>query len=138
MWGFFHDLWDSIKKSATSYKSGKMWKRLLQCASVASIHHGPFRSGAWGKGKQVAHREWIRSITVEDEDFRVVARKQAALSGKLSLIRKSTVVCFKLRVVFGRATRAAQCRNPIGGCRSKRLRAITEKRCTFCGKFFNA
>lgn len=82
VWFYFHDLWNSIKTAAKTSCLGRWWKRILQFASVANINHGPFRSGAWGKTKQTTHQQWHDNVTVEDEAFRDVARRQAALLGR--------------------------------------------------------
>jgi hypothetical protein len=79
-WGFFHDLWNSIKNAAKHV--GGFWNYLVKFSSICNINHGPFRSGAWGKTKQSAHKSYMDKTTVNTESFREAARKTAALLGK--------------------------------------------------------
>ena len=53
-WGPFHDMWSSIKNAANKTGKGKWWKLIVRFSSICNLNHGPFRSGAWGKGKQTA------------------------------------------------------------------------------------
>ena len=80
-WGFFHDMWNSIKNAAKKTANGKWWKTILQFASVANLNHGPFRSGAWGKSKQIFHKRYMESHTSDSLDFVEAAKKTAYLAG---------------------------------------------------------
>ena len=81
-WGFFHDVWNSIKGAATKVTGNKWWNKLIQFSSVVNLNHGPFRPGSWGKIKQVFHKRYVESNSIDSEGFRVAATKTAAMCGK--------------------------------------------------------
>ena len=81
-WGFFHDVWNAVKTAAKKVKGNKWWNRIIQFSSVVNLNHGPFRSGAWGKSKQVYHKRYVDSNTTASARFREAATKTAAMCGK--------------------------------------------------------
>ena len=81
-WGFFHDVWNTIKTAAKKTAGAKWWNMVVKFASVSNMNHGPFRSSAWGKGKQQAHRSWMETHTYKSPEFRAVAVQTAKLHGK--------------------------------------------------------
>ena len=82
VFGVFHDLSNSIKQAAKKTKQGKTWNRVVRFSSIANLNFGPFRSGAWGKGKQVALVRLLEVTTSHCPRFREAAFKQASLLGQ--------------------------------------------------------
>lgn len=81
-WGWFHDLWNSIKAACKGVAQGRWWLMVVRFASIANINHGPFRSGSWGKAKQTALTTYLACRTSESNDFQEAARMTAALHGR--------------------------------------------------------
>ena len=81
-WGFFHDMWNSIKNSAKHFNGSNWWKMVTKFSSISNLNHGPYRSGAWGKSKQTYHKRYMDSHTENSADFRSAADKTAQLLGQ--------------------------------------------------------
>lgn len=80
-WGWFHDLWNSIKNSCKAANRGRWWLFVLRFASIANLNHGPYRSGVWGKTKQTTLTAYIESRTSWSVDFRAAADRTVELVG---------------------------------------------------------
>ena len=80
-YGPLHDMWNSIKSAAKATASGRWWSAILKFVGVCNLNHGPFRSGAWGKAKQEALRDFTSTHTACDAAFRQAALKQQRLNG---------------------------------------------------------
>ena len=88
-WGRFHDIWNSVKNSATKNMvlqdgSGRvvcLWTSVVRFSSIANINHGPFRSGCWGRGKQATVKRMEGSMSGRSAAVREVISAQCRLLG---------------------------------------------------------
>ena len=79
--GWFHDLWNSIKQAAKRARSSRVWHSVLKFMLIGNMNHGPYQSGAWGKAKQEALKNWIESHSIDSPEFQLIAPKFAAANG---------------------------------------------------------
>ena len=61
--GESHDAWNAVRAAAKTRGGGKVWKAVVRMASIQNLPYGPYRSGAWGKEMQVAHKHANDEIT---------------------------------------------------------------------------
>ena len=73
--GWYHDLWNSIRNTAKVCLGGRLWRSVLRFSKICNMNHGPFRSAAWGKAKQSALKRWMDSHTPQCDAFRALAPK---------------------------------------------------------------
>jgi len=82
--GRFHDDWNSIKNSAKkSTSSGIWWARIVEFASLCNMNHGPYRSSAWRRLKEMLLGKYLETHDVNSPDFRVTAEETAKIDGKI-------------------------------------------------------
>ena len=80
--GKCHDAWNAVKVAAKSTDSKKIWKRVVEAASIENFAHGPFRSGAWHGARKETYETWRAKQTPFSPSFRRAAEAQAELENK--------------------------------------------------------
>ena len=80
--GFFHDLWNSIRNAAKIADQGRVWKAIAKFAAVANLNHGPYRTDQWRRVKEAMLKRWCERHNSTSEDFRAYAREQARAAGR--------------------------------------------------------
>ena len=64
--GYFHGLYNSLKRAAKACQFGKIWAAILQLTNVYNLNQKPFRSKAWFRLKQ---HVLARMKTMYDSDW---------------------------------------------------------------------
>ena len=94
--GFFHDLWNSIRNAAKSVCRGVLWKYILKFLTIANMNHGPFRSGAWGKAKQSALKQWCATYGPDSPELLQLAPLLGESYGMPSYSRDDRLALYRI------------------------------------------